>query len=299
MAGGASETIAYKRVGDLAIQANIRRDPRWGLRPAVVFIHGGALIMGNRDEAPEWLAAACRSERWVLVSIDYRLAPESKLPTVIEDLEDAFGWVSTDGSAHGVAAGGVAAIGGSAGGYLALTAGFRVRPRLAAVVSMWGYGDLTGDWYTSPSPHPCHHVVTVTADEAYRQMAGPPIADDRRREGDGWVFYQFCRQQGIWPAAVSGWDPARDAKRFRDFEPVANVTPEYPPTLLVHGERDTDVPHDRSELMAEELDRHRVEHRLLSVPGAEHGLDGADQVTIDDVHDQVIAFLRRHLARTR
>jgi hypothetical protein len=45
--------------------------------------------------------------------------------------------------------------------------------------------------------------------------------------------------------------------------------------------------------------RNRVEHRLVSVPGAEHGLDGADQVKIDDVHDQVISFLRRHLARTR
>jgi hypothetical protein len=46
-------------------------------------------------------------------------------------------------------------------------------------------------------------------------------------------------------------------------------------------------------------DRNRVEHRLLSVPRAEHGLDGADQVTIDEMHDQVIAFLRDHLVRTR
>src|SRR5262249_18857725 len=43
--------------------------------------------------------------------------------------------------------------GGSAGGYLTLMAGFRVKPKPAALVAYWGYGDVDGDWYTKPSEH--------------------------------------------------------------------------------------------------------------------------------------------------
>jgi len=48
------------------------------------------LIMGNRESIPGWLAEACRKNEYVLVSIDYRLAPETQLPLIIEDVEDAF-----------------------------------------------------------------------------------------------------------------------------------------------------------------------------------------------------------------
>jgi len=293
-----SETLTYKRVGDLSIDVDVYRDPTWTDRPVVVWIHGGALIMGNREEVPAWLLEACREDRYILASIDYRLAPETKLAEIVQDLHDAFTWLRAEGPGRfGADPDLIGAVGGSAGGYLALTAGFRVLPRITAVVSHWGYGDLIGDWYAKPSPHPCHHQVTPTAEEAYRQVAGPPISDDRDRDGNGWIFYQFCRQHGVWPMEVSGWDPERDRERFLTLMPVANVTAEYPPTLLVHGELDTDVPHDRSELMAAELANHGVEHRLLSIAGAEHGLDGADPTSIDGALRESRTFLRTHLLR--
>jgi Prolyl oligopeptidase family len=134
---------------------------------------------------------------------------------------------------------------GSAGGYLTLTTGFRVEARPTVLVSLWGYGDLVGDWFNTPSPHPRHHQSKLSREDAFAQVSGPPPSDSRDRKGDGGAFYQSCRQQGSWPKEVSGWDPHSERDKFVPFMPVANVTPEYPPTLLIHGEKDTDVPYEQ------------------------------------------------------
>jgi acetyl esterase/lipase len=293
-------TRTYKRVGDLDLEADVyANDERLSGEPVVVWLHGGALIMEHRDTVPPWLLGACSEKGWALVSIDYRLAPETKLPEIIGDVEDAFAWLGGTGPQPSPGESGpIAVIGGSAGGYLSLVTGFRVRPRPAAIVSLWGYGDLVGEWYSRPSPHPVHHEIVMSREEALRQVSGPPVADDRRRAGDGYAFYQHCRQHGLWPKAVTGWDPDRDRDRFGPFMPVENVAADHPPTLLVHGTEDTDVPHDRSVEMAAAMRANGVEHRLISVEGAEHGLDGADDRTVDEVLAEVVAFLELHLRPT-
>jgi acetyl esterase/lipase len=291
------QTYTYKRVGELAIKADVYRDADRDDGPMVVFIHGGALINGHREWLPEWLVRAAEDDGYTLVSLDYRLAPQTKLPEIVEDVIDAFRWLRDDaGRPFRADPTRVAVVGESAGGYLTLATGFLVDPRPSALVSFWGYGDLIGDWYSRPSNHPCHHQVHLSADEAYRQVAGPPIADERDRVGDGGAFYQFCRQQGTWPTAVSGWDPERDADAFRMFMPLANVSSDYPPTLLVHGDRDTDVPVEQSELIAAELARSGVEHRLLSIAGGEHGLEDVEPNKVDAVEREAAEFLKGHLA---
>jgi dipeptidyl aminopeptidase/acylaminoacyl peptidase len=77
--------------------------------------------------------------------------------------------------------------------------------------------------------------------------------------------------------------------------PVRNVTPNYPPTLLIHGETDTDVPHEQSVLMAAELKKNRVEHRLLSIADGEHGLAGVDTTVTAETYAAAVEFLGRHL----
>jgi dipeptidyl aminopeptidase/acylaminoacyl peptidase len=79
--------------------------------------------------------------------------------------------------------------------------------------------------------------------------------------------------------------------------PVKNVAPEYPPTLLVHGEEDTDVPCAQSVMMAAALRQNKVEHRLITVPKAEHGLRGANAATIAEAYRAAVKFLRTHLNR--
>ncbi|MCB1237404.1 MAG: prolyl oligopeptidase family serine peptidase, partial [Verrucomicrobiae bacterium] len=187
----------------------------------------------------------------------------------------------------------LAVLGGSAGGHLTLSAGFRVNPRPAVLVAFWGYGDLIGPWLSQPSPHERHRSVTqdVAAMEAVEQ--GPPVANAADRQLDGGAYYQTCRQRGIWPAKVSGFDPETAPEKFFPFMAAKNVTPDYPPTLLIHGTDDTDVPHEQSEVMAREFEKHGVSHEFVSVKGGEHGLAGADPKDIDAAYAKVLPFIAK------
>ncbi len=113
--------------------------------------------------------------------------------------------------------------------------------------------------------------------------------------GNGRAFYQYCRQQGIWPKEVSTWDPHKQAEKFIPYMPVRNVTKDYPPTLLIHGTRDTDVPYEQSVMMAAQFKNHGVQHQLISIEGGEHGLGGGDPKRIDDAYKEVLKFVNRYM----
>jgi acetyl esterase/lipase len=292
------ETHTYKTVGDLAIKLDVYRRHDELTRAAVVWIHGGALIGGNRSDIDRRVRKHMLEAGHVLISLDYRLAPETQLAEIVHDVEDAFDWVRRNGPRRfKIDPTRIAVAGGSAGGYLTLTSGFRVRPRPAVLLSLFGYGDLVGDWYSTPSPHPRHNNRKVTRDDAFRQVSGPAISDSRDRKGDAGLFYEYCRQTGTWPKAVSGWDPIKEPERFHPFMAVKNVTAEYPPTVLIHGTNDTDVPYEQSVLMAEQLKQHKVPHELISVPNGEHGLRGGDPKLIDAAYVRAFAFVDERLTK--
>jgi acetyl esterase/lipase len=234
---------------------------------------------------------------YALVSIDYRLAPETKLPEIISDVEAAFRWLASDGARRfQLDAHRCVVAGASAGGYLTLVTGYRARPRPRALVALYGYGDLIGDWYSTPSSHVRHNPKKITRDEAARQTDGTVISDARQRIGNGGPIYLYYRQNGIWPREVSGFDGATINERITPFEPVRNVTADFPPTLLIHGDHDTDVPHEQSTLMAEQFQRHRVPFILKTIENGEHGLDGGDARQIDDANRTMTEFIVKHLS---
>jgi acetyl esterase/lipase len=283
------KTYTYKTVGDLEIKVVVHRRDDNVIRPVVVRIHGGALIMGHRDWENDKLCLKLLEAGYVIISVDYRLAPETKLPAIIEDLEDVFAWIREKGpELFKVDTSKIAVTGGSAGGYLTLTSGFRVKPRPTVLVAFYGYGDLIGEWYSTPSQH---HLSEITKQEAWEQVSGSKISDSRNRKGDGGAFYRYCRKHGIWPKVVSGWDPFTEAEKFFPYMPVKNVTHDYPPTMLIHGTNDTDVPYEQSLMMAEEFKKHNVEHEFITIPGAEHGLRDGDPKLVDTAYDSAFKYI--------
>jgi acetyl esterase/lipase len=292
------QTHTFKTVGDLKIQADVYRADDAKVRPVVVWIHGGALIMGNRKSVPQNLLDLCRDEGYALVSIDYRLAPEVKLPEIIADLEDAFRWLRGAGAkeAH-LDAERIVVTGGSAGGYLTLMSGVIVKPRPKALVAYWGYGDVDGEWYTTPSEFYRKLVPLIDKAEAHKNIGGRVITGsedgvDFKARGR---FYHYLRQNGLWTKEVTGFDPTTEKAKLDPYCPVRNVSAEYPPTLLVHGTEDTDVPYQLSADMAKELARFQVPHELVTVAGAGHGLAGGDKKRVADAHGKVLAFIRMHM----
>jgi acetyl esterase/lipase len=286
------QTITYKTVGKCQIKADVYAPSRDKGLPVAVWIHGGALIMGDRRGIDRRLLAELHEAGYGVVSIDYRLAPETKLPAILDDLRDALAWASGQGPRTFLArTNRIVVLGGSAGGYLTLVSGYLGSPRPSALVSFWGYGDIAGPWYSRPD-HFYRRQPLVSRREARaavgtEAIAEPPPNNQRSR------FYLYCRQNGLWPKEVTGHDPDAEPKVFDRFCPVRNISATYPPTLLIHGTDDTDVPHEQSVLMDRELTRHHVPHEFVSVTGAGHGLRGADRADVARVHDRVMAFLRR------
>lgn len=290
------QTFVYKTVGDLEIKLDVHRADDELKRKVVVWIHGGALINGGRQGISGRVKNDTLGAGYALVSMDYRLAPETQLPEIIEDLEDAFKWIRKEGPERFNAdVSKIAVLGGSAGGCLTLTSGFRVQPPPDALVSFWGYGDLIGPWYSRPSPHPRHNRVKINQAEAMKTLKGPPVANAADRKTDGGAFYQYCRQQGLWPKLVSGFDPHTEPDKFLPFMAVKNVTNKFPPTLMIHGTVDTDVPHEQSVMMAEQFRKHGVRHRLISIENGEHGLQGGDRAAIEAAYAAVLPFVKKHL----
>lgn len=287
------QTYTYKTVDKCVIKADVYGAGEQA-RPVVMWIHGGALIMGNRGGIDAALRAGLVKAGLVVVSIDYRLAPETKLPGILEDVADAYLWVRQKGPELFKAdADKIAVMGGSAGGYLTLTCGYRLEPRPRALVSFWGYGDIAGAWYSRPDPF-YSKMPAVPQDEAYKAVGGPVLSEVTGKNSRG-RFYLYCRQQGIWPQEVAGLDPDKEPKKFAPYCPIRNVSDQYPPTLLIHGTRDTDVPYELSESMDKELAKHKVTHELLTVTDAGHGLSGAKPEVIAQTRDKAVAWAAKYL----
>jgi len=292
------QTYVYKVVGDCEINADAYPGNGRGLKPAVVWIHGGALIGGHRENIRPDQAKLYLDSGFALVSIDYRLAPETKLPAIIEDLVDAFAWVRKEGP--GLVRADprrIGVVGHSAGGYLTLMAGFRVNPRPRALVSFYGYGDIAAPWYSRPDPF-YNQRPKVPRREAFRSVGDRPISHDGGTS-NRFLFYLYCRQRGLWPREVAGLDPDREPAAFDSLCPLRNVTHDYPPTMLLHGDLDTDVPYRQSVAMADALRRTGVENELITMRGRGHGFDGVglQDREVADAFDRVLGFLKRHLAR--
>ncbi len=287
-------TYTYKTVKDLKIRADVYRKVDDKIKPAILFIHGGALIMGNRTWIDPVQIERYLNAGYAIISIDYRLAPQAKLRQILEDLDDAYRWIRLEGqNLLRIDPSKIAVIGHSGGGYLALMAGFLLTPRPTAVVSFYGYGDITGEWYSRPDPFYCSQPL-VLKEEANQSVGTYIVSEDP--SGNRWPFYLYTRQQGVWPVEVAGYDPDKEPGIFDSFCPVRNITRDYPPTLLLHGDEDSDVPHEQSLIMAEQLEKFGVHHEMISLAGQGHGFDGEMQdPTIARTFDLVLMFLENYL----
>lgn len=289
------QTFTYKKAQGCEIKLDIMRPEGNGVRPVILWIHGGALIFGhrsniNREQLRRYLRAG-----FAVVSIDYRLAPESKLPAILEDVRDAHQWLRENGRRLlRIDPERLAVVGHSAGGYLTLMAGTLLKPPPRALVSFYGYGDIAGEWYSRPDPF--YSAQPAVTELEARSSVGSKALSEPPRENTRFRFYLYCRQRGLWPKEVTGVDPDAEPARFIPWCPLRNVTRDYPPTLLLHGDKDTDVPYQQSVLMAAELEKHGVVHDMVTIPGGPHGFDHAmEKAEAAAAFERALDFLKRHL----
>jgi acetyl esterase len=97
--------------------------------PAIVHIHGGGFVIGNLDSEMGSCLALCRGLGVVVVSIDYRLAPETPYPGPLEDCYSALQWANSNASTLNIDPARIAVFGVSAGGGLAAATALLSRDR--------------------------------------------------------------------------------------------------------------------------------------------------------------------------
>lgn len=285
-------TFIYKEINNCTIQGDfypIQEEQA----PLIIYIHGGGLIWGDKTDMNKEQITRYNQAGFNVCSIDYRLAPETQLPEIVEDIQDILIWLKNEGKEiYNFDPERMAVIGSSAGGYLALLSGtFKIKPKV--IVSFYGYGDILGDWYAKPSPHFTN--MTMVPELLSKQLiqnktiTNAPI--ERR-----YAIYLYYRQQGKWLNNVMDLDPNIYANKIREFCPIHCIDANYPITMLLHGDRDKDVPYEESVNMSKALTKFGVKNQLITIPNGEHIFDQNMQ-NPDAIQavNQVITFLQENL----
>ncbi|OQP80489.1 hypothetical protein IA54_000080 [Xanthomonas phaseoli pv. syngonii LMG 9055] len=107
------------------IRARAYAPPVGEPQPVTVFFHGGGFCIGNLETTDSLCRSLAIHSRSIVVSVDYRLAPEAPFPAGVEDAQDSVAWVARHAASFGGDATRLAVAGNSSGG------------NFAAVVAQW------------------------------------------------------------------------------------------------------------------------------------------------------------------
>lgn len=286
------KTLTYKTQNNLDIEGTLYETAEANA-PLLMYIHGGGLIWGTDADIDKRQVELYTRSGFNVFSINYRLAPESKLPDIIGDVQDALKWLVQHGKEHAdFDPDKIAVIGASAGAYLALMTGtLKTRPQ--AIVSFYGYGDITGDWYLKPSPH-FSKMARVPEALAKQLIGNEPISASPIEKR--YAIYLYCRQQGKWIDYVTGIQSDGDLTPLQEYCPLRLIDSYYPPTLLLHGDDDEDVPYDESVNMKKALSDASVSSKLITIKGGKHTFDeDMDDAQVAGAFKEVIQFLKEQL----
>lgn len=179
--------------------------------PVIVYLHGGGWVLGsvvNYDPICSFLAAQVEA---VVVSVDYRMAPEHRAPTAAHDVIDAITWVAAQGDVLRADTSRMAVAGDSAGGNLAAVAAQVLRDNGIGVLRhqalIYPATDMT---MSSPSvqEHARGAILTKASMDAFADHYAP-LGVDRQ---DPLLSPLFGRLDSLPPALIqtADLDPIRD-----------------------------------------------------------------------------------------
>lgn len=237
--------------------------PSRALRPAVVVIHGGGWAGGSKDDPDVvFLSQQLASRGYVAFNVNYRLdGADGAFPSDVQDVKDAVAFIAHTASTWHIDPKRLAVVGTSAGGHLALMAGY------------------TPDSGIFVPPHyPQTHVRPAAVGSFFgpTDMTAFPEVDVYARN----VVERYL-----------GGTPAQIPDTYRRGSPVTYAGSAVP-TIFEHGTADTTVPYAQSVELYHLLQQGGVETRLVSMTGLGHGLLlGRPGPTRDAEAAQLEAFL--------
>jgi acetyl esterase/lipase len=260
--------VDYCNVGGKRLLLDVHRPvgDSTALRPAVIFVHGGGWVAGDKKDMRVMAEAAARQGA-VAFNINYRLVfgRENIWPAPLDDVQRAVRWVRKNAPRYGVDPEQIGALGGSAGGHLVLFLGLvdtrdnsdadlaAYSSRVKCVVDLFGPSDLTQEITKVP--------MASTANDLVRQLIGGPLAEKG--------------------------DVARDAS------PLFRIGAERAAFLIWHGRKDSIVPPDQSERMHEALKKAGADSTLVIFEDEDHGWRKPENNA--RFAKETLDFLKKHL----
>jgi acetyl esterase/lipase len=239
----------------LPVHTDVRYDERYGddtaldvyeadgvgPHPAVMLIHGGAWIGGDKSEYTDAAKRLAKSG-YVAATINYRLAPKGEYPKLVQDCLCALSYLRANAKVYHLDPDRVAVMGYSAGGHLA---------------------SLIGVAWDDPMHQPDCEWGPTGAPRAVISGAG---ASDLRGQ-DNFITHELFGK---------GPDEIPDA--YAHASPITHVGPGKPPYLLVGGDADWFVGQDQADNMRDALVKAGNDAKVYRVAGGGHitqtGIDG-------------------------
>ncbi len=220
--------IEFRRVAGRVLKLDVYRPEAPGaLRPALVYLHGGGWLLGDKRNQGLPLCHHLARLGWVCFNANYRLSPGATWPDHLVDAKAAVAWARAHAAEHGADPGFIAVAGGSAGAHIASMAGLTagdaaLQPgfeaadaSVQAVVSGYGVYDLTNEGGEHNDAFQTH-------------MMGPL------------VLKAF---------------PDTEPEVFRSASPVHRIAGDAPPWLVMHGEHDTLAPASEARAFVQALEQ--------------------------------------------
>jgi len=211
--------------------------------PLIVWIHGGAWLEGSKEKPP---GLGFLRHGFALASINYRLSQDAIFPAQLIDCKAAIRWLRAHAPENGINPGRIGVWGASAGGHLVALLGTTgdvkefdtgenpgVSSRVQAVCDWFGPTDFT---QITNDPAELKHD---TPDSPEARLIGGPVG--------------------------------QNIEKAQRANPIHYITRDDPPFLIMHGDKDTVVPLEQSQLLADALQKAGVPVTFHVVPGGGHG----------------------------
>ena len=188
--------------------------PSAGTRPLLVYFHGGGWVVGSVAISDSFCRALANRSDAVVLSVEYRLAPEHRYPIAADDAQRATEWAARHASDLGIDASRIAVGGSSAGGNLAAVVALRARERGPAIRAQLLHVPVTDHDFTTGSyrAFATGHGLTLAA---MRWFWGHYLPDERRRDEPDASPLRAKDLAGLPPALLvaAECDPLRDEGR--------------------------------------------------------------------------------------
>lgn len=242
-----TKSIVYRRVAGTALKLDVVTPAEQGKdRPAIMQIHGGSWIMGDKREQGWPLMSHLAANGWVCFNLNYRLSPGATFPDHLVDLKYGLAWIRKHADEWGIDPNFIAVTGGSAGGHL------------AALMA------LTAN---DPELQPGFEEADTSVQAAVPIYG---VYDFTSRLGDNRLPFWYKRLESQIMKAFRDEEP----EKFGRASPVEQIHPDAPPFFIVHGDRDTLAPVEEARDFKSELQStSRAPVVYAELKGAQHAFD--------------------------